>query len=207
MATPAERVGDFWGTRSPDLRGVADRLRGGPKLRAALLGLLREADQPHQTKPRACAHGEPSHLGLSTDVFHPPGGLRSPCDAAANTLRGLRQRSSPAPCCARSVDTPISFIRTTATGGVSLRRVRLQPRHRGRDVGPRHRSYLRSVAPDRRARVPSRRARSSALRRASPRHIGKPVVSATDKEHRSRRVADPPVAIVRPPAASMQQGA
>jgi hypothetical protein len=71
MATPAERIGDFWGTRSPDLRGVADRLRGGPKLRAALLGLLREADQPHQTKPRACAHGEPSHLGLSTDVFIP----------------------------------------------------------------------------------------------------------------------------------------
>jgi hypothetical protein len=77
----------------------------------------------------------------------------------------------------------------------------------GATLDLRHRSYLRIVASDRRARVPSRRARSSALRRASPRRIRKPVVSATDKEEGSRLVADPRVAIAGPRAASMRQGA
>jgi hypothetical protein len=136
--------------------------------------MLREADQPHWTKSGACAARRGSHLGLSTDEFHPPDGLRSPSDAATNTLRGLRQRPSP-----HSVVRDLWTLRFHSFGRrqpvVSLQRVRLQRLHRGRDVGP----SAQVLSPYRRARPEGSSAESKGSVLSPPARLPAPHMEAS----------------------------
>src|SRR4029453_16700591 len=74
-----------------------------PSRRTAAVGCISSASDPFERYVLRCfpalatmtraARGA-SHLGLSTDVFHPPGSLRY-LRHATDALRALRQRRSP----------------------------------------------------------------------------------------------------------------